>query len=135
MREQETEFTDQFKNKSVEQFTVTKTGSQSDSEINALSGATVTSNAVTNAVNAALKFVQQTITGQNMTIPSSTPGSIDVTPSVDDPAVTTPEIVDPAASSAADPAVTTPTDPVVATPEATNPAATTPAAVNVAPVE
>ena len=135
MRAQEPEFTDQFKNKSVEQFTVTKTGSQSDSEINALSGATVTSDAVTNAVNAALKFVQQTITGQNMTIPSSTPGSIDVTPSVDDPAVTTPEVVDPAASSAADPAVTTPTDPVVATPEATNPAATTPAAVNVAPVE
>lgn len=45
----------QFSNKQVESFTYTKTGSQSDSEIDAISGATVTTKAITNAVNGALK--------------------------------------------------------------------------------
>lgn len=49
-------FKDQYKGKNVEEFTVTKMGSSSDSEIDAISGATITSNAVTNAVNAALYF-------------------------------------------------------------------------------
>lgn len=44
----------QFHNKKAESFTFTKTGSQSDSEIDAISGATVTTEAVTNAVNGGL---------------------------------------------------------------------------------
>ncbi len=46
----------QFEGKNVEAFTVTKVGSQSDAEIDAISGATVTTDAVTSAVNAGLKF-------------------------------------------------------------------------------
>lgn len=45
----------QFSNKQVDVFTYTKTGSQSISEIDAISGATVTTKAVTNAVNGGLK--------------------------------------------------------------------------------
>ncbi|MCR5154364.1 MAG: RnfABCDGE type electron transport complex subunit D [Lachnospiraceae bacterium] len=47
-------FYSQYIGKNVDLFTVTKSGSSSDSEIDALSGATITSKAVTNAVNAAL---------------------------------------------------------------------------------
>lgn len=46
----------QFKNKSVEQFTYTKTGSTSESEIDAISSATITTNAFVNAVNEGLKY-------------------------------------------------------------------------------
>ena len=47
-------FKDQFKNKNVEKFTYTKTGSTSDDQIDAISGATITTKAVTNAVNGSL---------------------------------------------------------------------------------
>ncbi len=47
----------QFHNKYAEEFTYTKNGSQSDSEIDAISGATVTTGAVVNAVNGGLKAV------------------------------------------------------------------------------
>lgn len=47
-------FKNQFKDKNVEKFTYTKTGAQSDDEIDALSGATITTNAMTNGVNAGL---------------------------------------------------------------------------------
>lgn len=47
-------FKDQFKNKNVEKFTYTKTGSTSDDQIDAISGATITTNAMTNGVNAGL---------------------------------------------------------------------------------
>ena len=46
----------QFVNKQVTEFTYTKAGSQSDSEIDAISGATITTEAITNAVNVGLKF-------------------------------------------------------------------------------
>jgi len=49
-------FAGQFKNKTCESFTVTKTGSTSESEIDSISGATITSRAVTNAVNAGLAY-------------------------------------------------------------------------------
>lgn len=49
----------QFHDKNVEQFTYTKTGSQSESEIDAISGATITTKAVTNAVNGALETVHE----------------------------------------------------------------------------
>ena len=49
-------FKNKFAGKKAESLTVTKSGSAGDSEIDAMSGATITSNAVTNAVNAALYF-------------------------------------------------------------------------------
>lgn len=52
-------FIDQFLNKTVSQFTVTKLGATSDDQIDALSGATITSRAVTNAVNAGIGFVTE----------------------------------------------------------------------------
>ncbi|HIX15018.1 MAG TPA: RnfABCDGE type electron transport complex subunit G [Candidatus Hungatella pullicola] len=63
MKAAEPEFKDQYKDKTVEEFAVTKTGSTSDSEIDSISGATITSSAVTNAVNAALYFAAN-CTGQ-----------------------------------------------------------------------
>ena len=50
-------FKSQFANKKVEKFTFTKTGSTSDSEIDALSGATITTTAMTNGVNAGVNAV------------------------------------------------------------------------------
>ena len=47
-------FKDQFKNKNVEKFSYTKTGATSDDQIDAISGATITTNAMTNGVNAGL---------------------------------------------------------------------------------
>lgn len=55
------EWKGQFADKKVEQFSVTKSGSTSDEEIDAISGATITSNAVTNAVNTALYFVNDCV--------------------------------------------------------------------------
>lgn len=48
------EFKAQFAEKNVEKFVYTKTGAAAEHEIDALSGATITTNAVTNGVNAAL---------------------------------------------------------------------------------
>lgn len=53
----------QFKDKDVKQFTYTKTGSTSDSEIDAISSATITTRAFTNAVNAGLVYVDSLING------------------------------------------------------------------------
>lgn len=49
-------FKDQFAGKNCESFTVTKTGASSDSEIDSISGATISSRAVANAVNAGLAY-------------------------------------------------------------------------------
>ncbi|HEX3022154.1 MAG TPA: RnfABCDGE type electron transport complex subunit G [Lachnospiraceae bacterium] len=54
----EDSFKGQYKDKNVESFTVTKTGAKSDSEIDAISGATITSKAVTNAMNAGIYFAR-----------------------------------------------------------------------------
>lgn len=51
------ELTPQFRNKKVQEFTYTKNGSKSDSEIDAISGATKTTKALTDAVNGGLKVV------------------------------------------------------------------------------
>lgn len=48
------EFKEQFADKKVEKFTYTKKGAAADNEIDALSGATVTTNAMTKGVNAGL---------------------------------------------------------------------------------
>lgn len=53
----------QFADKSAADFTYTKTGSQSDSEIDAISGATITTKAVTNAVNGAVSVFVQDLKG------------------------------------------------------------------------
>ena len=48
------DFKNQFKDKNVEKFTYTKTGASTDDEIDAISGATITTNTMTNGVNAGL---------------------------------------------------------------------------------
>lgn len=50
------DFKSQFEGKNVEAYTVTKSGSTSESEIDSVSGATISSRAVTNAVNAGLAY-------------------------------------------------------------------------------
>ena len=50
------EFRDQYKGKKVDCFEVVKTGKQSDEEIDSLSGATITSKAMTGGINGALEF-------------------------------------------------------------------------------
>lgn len=53
----------QFANKKVPSFTYTKQGAVSDSQIDAISGATITTNAVTNAVNGGLYYFQAQLGG------------------------------------------------------------------------
>lgn len=54
MKATESAFKDQFAGKNVPAFSYTKTKEKGDDKIDALSGATITTNAVTNAVNGAL---------------------------------------------------------------------------------
>ncbi|MCD7868186.1 MAG: RnfABCDGE type electron transport complex subunit G [Clostridiales bacterium] len=54
MRADTDDFKDQFKDRNVESFIYTKNGATEDNEIDALSGATITTNAMTNGVNAGL---------------------------------------------------------------------------------
>ena len=56
MKAKEDSFSSQFAGKQVESFEVTKTGATSDNQIDAISGATITSSAVTSAVNAGLAY-------------------------------------------------------------------------------
>ncbi len=58
MNAQQPEWKGQYAGKNVDQFAVTKNGASADNEINAISGATITSNAVTGAVNAAVYFAK-----------------------------------------------------------------------------
>lgn len=51
-------FRDQFKDQKVSEFSYSKTGASAEGEIDALSGATITTNAVTNGVNAGLLAFQ-----------------------------------------------------------------------------
>ena len=52
-----------FKDKNVKKFTYTKTGESGDDMIDAISGATITTNAVTNAVDSALVYFQNELGG------------------------------------------------------------------------
>ena len=63
MKADEADFKDQFKDKNVEKFTYTKSGESGDNMIDAISGATITTNAVTNAVDAALVYYQNELGG------------------------------------------------------------------------
>ena len=47
----------------MERFTVTKSGAASDSEIDAISGATITSNGMTDGVNAGICYFQSLTEG------------------------------------------------------------------------
>ena len=57
------EFKAQYAGKLVDAFAVTKTGAAADNEIDAISGATITSNAVTNAVNTAILYFNNVLGG------------------------------------------------------------------------
>ena len=63
MKAKEPAFKDQFGNKNPEIFQVTKNGASAEGDIDAISGATFTSNAVTNAVNAARVFAAYCMDG------------------------------------------------------------------------
>lgn len=53
----------QFENKKADSFTYTKSGAINDSEIDAISGATITTKAVVNGVNAGLEYVRNFLMG------------------------------------------------------------------------
>ena len=63
MKADEADFKAQFKDKQVEKFSYTKTGEEGDDKIDAISGATITTNAVTNAVDSALVYFQNELGG------------------------------------------------------------------------
>lgn len=63
MKAADAEFKDQFKNKKVEKFSYTKTGEKGEDKIDALSGATITTSAVTNAVDVALVYFHNVLGG------------------------------------------------------------------------
>jgi len=64
MRADEPEFKDQFKGRSASQFILNKAGgSTASDEINSISGASITSGAVVNAVNAGLDFFRNVVKG------------------------------------------------------------------------
>lgn len=62
MNAQKETFRSQYIGKAVDSFVVTKNGAANDNEIDALSAATITSTAFTNAVNASLDFFHNYIT-------------------------------------------------------------------------
>ena len=66
--------TPQFAHKQVESFTYTKSGSTSASEIDAISGATVTTKAIVNAVNGGLKVFLQELKDMELNIAVSGEG-------------------------------------------------------------
>mgnify|MGYP003211223619 FL=1 len=61
LKAKEPKFKDQFIGKKAESLSVTKMGNADDTQINAISGATITSSATTNAVNAALYYLHNCI--------------------------------------------------------------------------
>ena len=65
MKAQEEDFYGQFENKKVDSFTVVKSAPSSDSEIESISGATITSKAMANGVNACIAYFQNVLGGTN----------------------------------------------------------------------
>lgn len=61
MKATEPKFKNQFKDKKVEKFTYTKSGAKSEQQIDALTGATITTRAITNAVNAGVYFASHAL--------------------------------------------------------------------------
>ena len=64
MKAKDDEFKSQFPGKNVEEIKYTKAGASSEDEINAISGATITTSAVTEAVNSALAYAKEYILGK-----------------------------------------------------------------------
>ncbi len=58
MKAQDEDFYKQFENKQVDSFTVVKQAPASDNEIESISGATITSKAIANGVNACITYFQ-----------------------------------------------------------------------------
>ena len=56
MKAKDASFKDQYANKNVDSFVYTKTGATSENQIDAISGATITTNAITNGVNAGIAY-------------------------------------------------------------------------------
>lgn len=56
MKAKEDSFKEQYANKNVDRFAYTKTGATAENEIDAISGATITTNAITNGVNAGIAY-------------------------------------------------------------------------------
>lgn len=65
MKAKEAAFKDQYANKLVERFQYTKTGATAENEIDAISGATITTNAITNGVNAGIAYFESITEGGN----------------------------------------------------------------------
>lgn len=65
MKAQEEAFYSQFEGKNVDSFTVVKAAPSSDSEIESISGATITSKAMANGVNACIAYFQNVLGGTN----------------------------------------------------------------------
>lgn len=59
MKAKEPDFLNQFLDKQVDQFIVVKTGAASEEQVDAISGATITSEAISNAVNAGIGFINK----------------------------------------------------------------------------
>lgn len=68
MKADEDEFKSQFIGKNVELIEYTKAGATEENQIDAISGATITTSAVTEAVNSALLYAQEYILGQGAVI-------------------------------------------------------------------
>ncbi len=64
MKATEAEFKDQFKGKKAEKLEVVKTGAKEEQQIDAISGATITSTAVTKEINACLAYVNSVKGGE-----------------------------------------------------------------------
>ena len=65
MKAKEDKFASQFNNKNVESFEVVKDSATSDNQIEAISGATITSSAMANGVDAALAYFRSISEGGN----------------------------------------------------------------------
>ena len=65
MKAQEEAFYSQFEGKNVDSFTVVKAAPASDNEIESISGATITSKAMANGVNACIAYFQNVLGGTN----------------------------------------------------------------------
>lgn len=66
LKAEKPEFKDQYVGKKAESLTVVKGGGANDEQINAISGATITSKATTNAVNAALYYLHHCVNQQEV---------------------------------------------------------------------
>ncbi len=65
MKAKEAAFKNQYANKKVDSYVYTKTGATAENEIDAISGATITTNAITNGMNAGIAYFKSIAEGEN----------------------------------------------------------------------